>query len=67
MQGKEVGTLNPNNGRILVSSGFKSTVKVQLDLSSHMPLIKIFDSASNSTLFQVYLPTESLVDIIMHQ
>jgi|GEM_PF-4131028 len=67
MQGQEVGTLNPNNGRISVSSGFQSIIKVQLDLSSHMPLIKIFDTTSNSTLFQVNLPTENLVDITMHQ
>jgi len=27
-----------------------------------MPLIKIFDTSSNNTLFQIYLPTQEPVD-----
>jgi hypothetical protein len=67
VQGKEVGTLNPKNGRILINSGFQSTIKTQLDFTSHMPLIKIFDTTIGSTIFQVNLPTESISDIMMHQ
>ena len=62
IQGEEVGTLNPNNGRILINNEFSWTIEVQLDLTSHMPLIKIFDTSSNNTLFQIYLPTQGPVD-----
>lgn len=65
--GTEVGSLNPDNGEIKIYPAYSGDIKINVDLSSHMPTIKIVNSQTQTTLFQINLPTQNLVSSQMNQ
>lgn len=59
----QVASVNPNNGKIEILPKYKNQVQIQLDFTSHIPVIKIVDIQKTKILFQLYFPPQELINV----
>jgi len=59
----QIASINPNNWEIKILTKYKNQTQIQLNFSSHIPIIKIIDIVKNKTLFQLYFPPQKLINI----
>ena len=65
--GEEVGTLNPDDGQIIIADAWKNKITLKLDFLLHIPTIKVIRNADQQELFQISLPTQKMESITMKQ
>lgn len=65
--GEEIGTLNPDNGEIIVWDDRKNKIQIKLDFLLHIPTIKIIRKYDQQELFQIALPMQKMESIVMKQ
>lgn len=65
--GEEIGTINPDNGEIIINDTRKNKVSLQLDFLLHIPTIKVIQTSNQQELFQISLPTQKMESIVMKQ
>jgi hypothetical protein len=59
-KGNELATIDPKTGEIQINQGYKNTVKLRINLNSHIPVVELVDIARNVALFQIVLPLEGV-------
>jgi hypothetical protein len=59
----QVASVNPSNWKIEILAKYKNQIEIQLDFSSHIPIIKIVDTSKTKILFQLYFPPQELTKI----
>ncbi|HCB52033.1 TPA: hypothetical protein DEP21_05745 [Patescibacteria group bacterium] len=62
----QVGSLSPS-GELKIFPAYADRYKVTMDLSSSLPVVRVLDMITSSTLFSIRLPAEKLVDISLYQ
>lgn len=65
-QGNEIATIDPETGEIKINQEYENTVKINLNFSTHIPVVELRDTTKNITLFQIVLPVESITKIQMN-
>lgn len=62
-----MGSIDPENGEILIADAYQDDIFLQLDFLLHIPTIKIIQKSSQRELFQIALPTQKMENIAMIQ
>ncbi len=57
----QIASVDSTNWKIEILPKYKSQTQIQLDFSSHIPIIKIVNIEQNKVLFQLYFPPQELV------
>lgn len=65
--GEEIGSINPDNGEIIILDAWKDKIQLKLDFLLHIPTIKVIRKADQQELFQISLPTQKMESITMKQ
>lgn len=66
-QGNELATIDPKTGEIKIKQAYTNKVKLQVNFSSHIPVVELVDTVNHITLFQIVLPIEGISNIQMNQ
>ena len=57
-----IAEIDPNTGELKIKDAFKNKITTKVSLTSHSPVIQIFDQAEQ-LIFNISFPTEQLIDI----
>jgi len=63
---RQIGSLTPD-WNLKIFSAYASNYKVELDLSSSLPALRVKDIKASDTLFWIHLPPKQLTSIILWQ
>jgi hypothetical protein len=63
----EIGTIDPDNGEIIIADAWKNKILLKLDFVFHIPTIKVIDVTTNKELFQITYPAQKLGTIKLLQ
>ncbi len=66
-QGKEIATINKQTNEIHINPWFENTIKTNVSFTAHIPIIEIKDITTNTVVFQIILPIETISKIQLHQ
>ena len=64
VSGNMVATVNPNNWKITVAPGYQNNIKIKLDYSAKIPVIRVMDG--NKVIFWIVFSGKDLVNVTTH-
>ena len=65
-QGNQIASIDPDTGKIILKSAFANSAKIELSLKKNTPMLEIKNISNNTTLFQIIIPIEEIIDIQMN-
>lgn len=59
-----IAEIDPETGEIQIQKEFENKIQIKISFSNNTPVIQLYDKQSNTLVFNITLPTKSLINVI---